>query len=429
MNRAGLYIGSLAVVALVVLAGYFLAPAGGDGADGPAAASESATQGSFRAPAALTVPVTAAEAVRGDLVMKITATGTAEAVRLLKVAAEVGGKVEQIAVAEGQKVEAGQLLIALDDTELALRRDQAEEAMINRVMRFANDQLIVPGDEDSVAGRRTESGESAASFLQRMISQEGYQTIREQPNLEQRLKSITREDLFSAQAEFTAQRVGLEMAELNLRRARITAPFAGQVAGIESVGGASGGSWPVVGQQVSPGTDLLLLVDADPIRLRVEVIESEIGRVHVGRRAEVTFTAYPEETFYGTIETISPVVDKERKSLSVTVSLSNADGRLKPGMFAQVTLDTEIFKDRLLVPASAVLLRNQRPLVFIIRDGRAQWQYIEKGRENADWVEVLAGASAGDVVVTGGHFTLAHDTPVSVQKPSEGADDRVPQRP
>jgi HlyD family secretion protein len=84
-------------------------------------------------------------------------------------------------------------------------------------------------------------------------------------------------------------------------------------------------------------------------------------------------------------------------------------------MFAQVSLDAEILGDRLLVPLEAVLLRDNRELVFVVRNGRAQWEYVTTGHENERWIEILGdNIHEGDIVVTGGHFTLAHDIPVTI---------------
>ncbi len=418
MSRAGLYAAS--VIALVMLAvGVWQFMPADEAADEPQAGSDAAPSASFQPPPAGSVSVTATTAHRGELVKRITANGVGEAERLLRVTAEVGGKIEHVAVSEGQWVDGGQLLAELDDIELILERDRAAEAYFNKLMEFANNQLVIPGVEDS-STRRSSDGENALQFLQRYVNDEAYGTMLRQPDLEERLAELTREDLFAALASLTTQRVALERAELDLARSRITAPFGGQVAGIEASSGPNSKSWPVVGQRVNAGGELMLLVDPNPIRVRVEVIESEISFVREGRRAEVTFPAYPGETFYGTIEAIDPVVDADRKTLSVTVSLANDDRRLKPGMFAQVVLDTEIYDERLLVPIEAVLIRDQnRPLVFVVRNGRAQWEYVELGLENEDWYEVLSGVQEGDVVVTSGHFTLAHDTAVNVIDPDD----------
>lgn len=420
MSRAGLYGASVVAAALLAVGIWQFMPVSGAGNE-PEEGSGPTLETSFQPPPAGSVSVTAATAYRGELIKRITANGVGEAERLLQVTAEVAGKIEDMAVAEGQWVEAGQLLVELDDTELVLERDRAAEAYFNKLMAFANNQIVVPGQTSS-ATTRTAEGENALEFLQRYVNDEAFLTMLRQPDMEERLAQLTREDLFAALAELTANRVALERAELDLLRSSITAPFGGQVAGIEANSGPNSKSWPVVGQQVTSGNQLMMLVDPNPIRVRVEVIESEISFVREGRRAEVTFPAYPGETFLGTIEAIDPVVDATRRTLSITVSLPNADRRLKPGMFAQVVLDTEIFDDRILVPIEAVLIRDQnRPLVFVVRNGRAQWEYVELGLENEEWYEVLSGVQEGDVVVTSGHFTLAHDTAVNVIDP-DGTD-------
>jgi RND family efflux transporter MFP subunit len=418
MSRQGLYIGTAIVVAAAVI--FWLVPWGAqetgepDGLD-----SSAASEGTFTPPPSREVPVDVATAEMGDLVMRITAMGTAEADRLLEVASRVDGRIKDIPVAEGAFVEVDELLVLIDDTELKMARDQAEAALLQSVMRFAENMMAIPGDpiiRDSDLNQ--DSGMSAAEFLRQFISPQGYQALLAHPTLEARLEALSREEISSAHSELASRTVSLEVAELELQRARVLAPFAGQVTGLDAVSGPNFKSWPVVGQQIGPGVDLMLLVDADPISLRVEVIESEIGQVHEGRSAEVRFPAFPDRVFSGTITRISPVVDASRKSLAVSVALPNPEHRLKPGMSAQVILDTEIFTDRLLVPATAVIFRDDRPVVFVVRNDRAQWEYIEKGLENAEWIEVLSGVAAGDVVITSGHFTMAHDTPVRFTEPS-----------
>ncbi len=423
MSRSGMLVASIIAVGLIGLGIYQFMPQ----AEETEATLENAPAGgsdpSFQPPPAGSVSVTAEPAHRGELVKRITANGVAEAERLLTIGAEVTGKVEEVAVVEGEWVDAGDLLVALDDAELIMARDQAEDSYNKRIMDFANNQIDIGGEEVR-ARSQTEASENALEFLRRYVNDQAYETMLRQPDLDERLAQLTREDLFAAMAELTNSRVALEQAELNLARTRITAPFGGQVAGLEASSGPNNKAWPVAGGRVTAGTDLMLLVDADPIRVRVEVIESEISFVRQGRRAEVTFPAYPGEVFSGTIEAIDPVVDAARKTLSVTVRLPNGDRRLKPGMFAQVVLDTEIFEDRLLVPVEAVLLRDNRQLVFVVRDGRAQWEYVTTGLENEEWIEVLSdNLREGDIVVTSGHFTLAHDTPVNIVEPDRSGDD------
>jgi len=430
MSRAGMFIASIIALGLIALGAYQLMPAGEEEGNGSAttASNDSGgsngqdggdSSGSLRAPSAGSVLVDAEAAHRGELVMRITANGVAEAQRLLRVAAQVQGTIEDVPVQEGQWVEAGDLLVEIDDRELLMARDQASENYLSRLMQFSNNQIVLAGVEEATANAAAQ-GENALEFLRRYINSQAFDTIMRQPDLDERLGELTREDLFAAVANLTNNRVALEQAELNLERSKIYAPFSGQLAGLDASSGPNSKSWPVPGQRVGAGTDLVLLVDPEPIRVRVEVIESEISLVRTGRNAVVTFPAFPGETFNGVIETIDSLVDADRKTLSVTVRLPNTDHRLKPGMFAQVTLDAQIFEDRLLVPEAAVLLRDDRQVVFVVRDGRAQWEYVTVGFSNGEWVEILSdNIHEGDVIVTSGHFTLAHDVPVTIAQPEQ----------
>jgi len=181
----------------------------------------------------------------------------------------------------------------------------------------------------------------------------------------------------------------------------------------------------VEGQYVSVGTELLTVVDLDPIKVEVQVLEAELGFLSEGRRAEVRFAAYPDEAFIGSIETINPVVDPDSRTGRVTVLLPNREHRIKPGMYAEVSLDAEALPDRVLVPRSAILERGQgvrRTMLFVYEPsgntGVAEWRYVNTGRENDTHVEILREGleqgmvAPGEVVLIDGHHYLAHDTPV-----------------
>ena len=99
----------------------------------------------------------------------------------------------------------------------------------------------------------------------------------------------------------------------------------------------------------------MTVVDLNPIKVEVQVLEAEIRYLSEGRRASVTFAAFPDETFNGRVETINPVVNPDDRTARVTVVLENADGRIKPGMYARVALEAQYYPDRILVPRSDFL--------------------------------------------------------------------------
>lgn len=381
----------------------------------PTPSQESAAPATIQAPAATPVAVETASAVRDDLVMQITATGVAEATRQLEVQSQVGGTLARLPVREGQVVAEADLLAAVDNTELALKVQIQREALVRSMARYAQNQAFLAADAERSDAMR-ELADAQDQMVSGVMSAEQFRSIIDDARFDRLFDTITRSEVMAAQDSLLSNRANYALAELDLERAQTLAPFKGQIAALEVV----------VGQRLNAGAKLMTLVDSDPIRVRVAVLESEAGLVRIGRRAAVIFAAYPAETFMGSVDAINPLVDPETKTLEVIVSLANADLRLRPGMFAQITLDTQIFRDRLLVPSTAVLLRDDRPMLFTVKEGRSQWVYIRKGLENADWVEVLEGVEAGDEVVTDGHYTLAHDAAVRVVEAADTQPDRRP---
>jgi HlyD family secretion protein len=114
------------------------------------------------------------------------------------------------------------------------------------------------------------------------------------------------------------------------------------------------------------------------------------------------------------------MVDSSTRAGRVYVRVTGAPG-LRPGMYADVRLEAQRLTKRRIVPAAAVIERDGRPLVFVVKDGRAQWVYINPGRTNGVETEVLPDSASGvipvapgDQVIVSGHLTLTHDAPVRV---------------
>ena len=222
-----------------------------------------------------------------------------------------------------------------------------------------------------------------------------------------------REEIALARSGLDQDEVALRQAQMTFARSRVEAPFEGRVADLKVV----------PGQHVTVGTELMTVVDLDPIKVEVNVLEAEMGLLREGRRASVCFAAFPGESFEGRIETVNPVVDPEKRKGRVTVLLSNKGGRIKPGMYAAVSLAATSFPDRLLVPRAAIIERGEgthRTMLFVYEEegdaGRAEWRYVSMGRENDALVEIVpsdeGAVEPGEIVLVDGHHHLAHDTPV-----------------
>lgn len=320
-------------------------------------------------------PVSGAQVIRDTLWIRVTAAGQAEAFRRTTLTAQVEGAVQTLPVRENQSVEVGARLVQIDTAEHVLGVAQARADLTAAETDYRQQTLF--DDEITDAAVRAE-----------------------------------RERIARSRSGLDQAEVALRRAELQLERTRVAAPFGGRVADLRVV----------VGQYVTAGTELLTLVDLDPIKVEVQVLEAELGFLNAGRAAEVTFAAFPGTTFRGTIETINPVVDPETRTGRVTVLLPNREGRIKPGMYATVSLDAEALPNRVLVPRSALLERDGRPMLFVHEEGPrgalAKWRYVNPGRENDTYVEVLPEGreqgmvAPGEIVLVDGHHYLAHDTSI-----------------
>jgi HlyD family secretion protein len=343
-----------------------------DGKSAAAGAPGTSASGTFSTDVA--IPVQGTRASRGTLVVSVSAAGQAEAWKRAIVTAQVTGRIAGLPVRESDGVGAGQAVVALDPAEYALAVQEAQAAVRDAEARF-----------------------------------------REQTLFDERITdAATREErarVARAKSGLEGAEVRLRRAQLDLQRTRLGAPFAGRIADVKVV----------PGQWVQQGAELMTVVDLDPIRVEVQVLESEVGFLAPGRTARVSFAAFPAEPFTGRVETINPVVESGTRTARVTVLVPNPQGRILPGMYARVSLDARRFENRVLVPRTAVLERDRRTMLFVYdgddRGGLAKWRYVTTGLQNESQVEIVPGeetdsVAPGETVLTDGHYTLIHDARV-----------------
>lgn len=163
----------------------------------------------------------------------------------------------------------------------------------------------------------------------------------------------------------------------------------------------------VDGSAVQPGMRLFRLAGLDDVWVEAEVYESELPLIEVGSEALVTFPYLPGRSFIGTIAFVYPYLDPASRTGRVRIKLPNPGLELKPDMYANVSLGKAL-GERLAVPEQAVLYAGERQFVFVdLGEGRLTPRRVTLGQRAGDWVEVLEGLRAGEVVVTSGTFLVA----------------------
>jgi Cu(I)/Ag(I) efflux system membrane fusion protein len=160
------------------------------------------------------------------------------------------------------------------------------------------------------------------------------------------------------------------------------------------------------GTYVEPGITLYEIVDLSTVWISADIYESEVAAVKLDQPASITFAAYPGETFRGNVAYIYPTLNTEARTVRVRAELPNPGLKLKPGMYGNVSLQTEAAKT-LVVPKEAVLETGLRHLVFMDRgEGRYEPASVKLGRRSQDAVEVMEGLAEGDRIVTSANFLL-----------------------
>lgn len=327
-------------------------------------------------------PVELAEARETALVEELSLTGDLTAPRTARISPEVEGRVAELELEEGDRVEAGDALVALDDELVRLELQQVRASL-----REARAQL-----ED--ARRRLDE-------TRRLAERQSVAATRvrdREAEVEQDAAVVAR---LEAEA---AHRAAL------LRRHRVEAPFDGVIH--ERL--AELGEW------VGPGTPVMELVATDWLRLDLEVPQSYFGRVEEGTEARVRLDARPESELRAAVGEVVPVSNPSSRTFLARVRVENREGGLAPGMSARATLRIETGRRGVVVPRDALLRHPDGRIVVWIAEGEGgtrtvRERRIRTGLAFGDEVAVREGLEAGAAVVVRGNEALQEGQEVRVR--------------
>ncbi len=301
--------------------------------------------------------------------------GTIESLDRGILAAQIGGRVAELRVREGDRVRRGQILLILADNEAGARVAEAAAAVAREQSAVAAATATLDLAEKTHARYRQLFGNQAV-------------TPQEMDRVSAELEA-RRQELAAARAAVDRAAAGQSAARMAQSWTRITAPFDGIVAGR-----------PVeTGTTVLPGTPLLVLDRLGAWRVKAYVPESSLGHFAVGDRLTVEIPARLAR-LTGTLSEITPAADRSSRSVAIKVDLGVVQG-LVSGLFARVYSPTgEV--SRLLVPSSAVIERGQLHGLYVVEEGRARFRLVRLGNILDNRVEILSGLKAGETIVVEG---------------------------
>jgi len=300
--------------------------------------------------------------------------------RLAQIGSRTSGRLVEIPARLGAKVGAGEAMAVVDSTELG----EAKAAFLRARARREVTERRYRREEALRADR--------ISSEQELLEAEGAAKEAAADYAESRETLLL---LGLREAEIEALHWQDPEASLTVVRA----PFAGKVVERNAT----------LGELVTPADTLFLLADLGEVWLWIDVYERDLSRVRLGQPVAVRLDAWPDEVFEGTIAYLADRLDPDSRTLGARVDLANPDGRLRPGMFARVTLGDGAAGAPAVtaVPRTAVQRDGEGSVVFVRTEPEVfERRRIEPGRITDGWVEVLAGVSPGEEVVTRGAFLL-----------------------
>ena len=342
----------------------------------------------------------------------LDATGYVVARRMATVSAKITGKVREIMIEEGQRVEAGQIMATLDPIDANAQRDLA-----------AAQVLASRSQIDSVRAQLKDAETNAARLGalvgQKLVSRAQYDQAVSQ-------RDVLRAQVTTAQRNTQVASGSLRIAEHGVDNTIVRAPFAGVVIAKAAQPGeivsplSAGGGFTRTGI----GT----IVDMDSLEVEVEVGEAFIGRVKPGMATETVLNAYQDWKIPGKVIAIIPAADRGKATVKVRVGIDAKDARIVPDMGARVSFMEEVkpadtaAKPGVLAPADAIVQRGGKDVVFVMDGEQARQRSVKLGRTLGDDREILQGLAGGDQVILAPSDKLADGARVRLAREDSGAD-------
>lgn len=294
---------------------------------------------------------------------------------------QVAGAVAAVLFKEGSKVRKGEVLLRLDDVKL--------QADIHNLMA------------------KIEQLQVRLSFKAKTLDRN--QTLLKK-------KAIPQHSFDQLMSEYRETELAIAQVKADLARQRelltytvIRAPF----------GGVVGAKNLSVGDYLKVGDPMVEVVVLDPLEISFQVPERYKSKISLGHKASLRVVSEPGRDYEGVISFISPTVDVKSRSFSVKARVENPEGRLNPGMFARVSMVTEVHERAPTVPWESVIQTEKETYVYLARDGKAVKLPISLGKVTNQWAEILGvDLPAGSQVIVEGKYAAKEGSPLSLQKPA-----------
>lgn len=324
------------------------------------------------------VAVTTGEANYIAKTPRLTLTGSIEGETSVIISPKIAGRIEQVAVEDGQRVSTGQQLLTLESVELTNSVRVNSDAVSRAAANYEN--------------IKADYNRYKTLYQQNAVSRQ------QLDSMETRLK-VAETDLSSAYA-------GLSSSQQQYAYASVSAPVSGVVANKSAT----------IGQVVAPGQQLMTLESIDQVYAVVSIEQKDMGLIKTGMPAEIAVDAYPGQTFRGTVRIMNPAAATANRMFRTKILIDNTDYRLKPGMFVKTSIVTGGETKVLAVPRAAIFQKQGLYYVYTVEAGKARRHQIEAGDIIGDFIEIRSGLTEKAAVITSNVANLKDGDTVTLTK-------------
>jgi RND family efflux transporter MFP subunit len=329
----------------------------------------------------------------------VESVGSLFALEEVTVSSEVEGKVDEVLVDVGDRVESGQPLVNVSTIELKLALDQQralyQQARARLGLTGESDDISNVPDAAEVKKAAADLNEAQQIYKRarlllekQLMPRQDFDQAEARMHAAQAAYDLAVQSVQNLRAQLPQFRAAVELAEKKLRDAVIRAPFKGQVK--ERV--------VAPGQYLKVQTPVVIIVSVDPLRVRLKIPEMMAGWVQSGDRISVSVEAYPNKMFSGTLSRINPAVDAQSRTFEVEALLENSEGLLKPGFFVKARIPSRRSDQILAVPEDALQYSYGVYKVSRIQGDVIKETEVKIGEVSDDEAEIISGAKAGEMI-------------------------------
>ena len=309
------------------------------------------------------------------------------------------GRIVRLYAGQGSKVQKGQKLADLESSDI----DQAEADYLKALADYENARRSSAADI-----RLAQANYDRTKLLYEKTITAGKNLQAAEHDLEV-AKASAENSINGTKAALIAARRHLQI--LGLSNSTIdTLPNKPDLAAVFSLNSPIAGTViernATIGASVGTDASLFKIIDLSRVWIDANVFEKDLARVRLGQEVKIRVTALPGATYSGRVTLINSIVDPETRTIKVRTEVANPDNRLKPDMFANVEIVTDLNRAAISIPQTAVLNDGGKTIVFVAADNSYQKREVHTGIREGDRVEIVEGLRAGEKVVVKGNYLL-----------------------